>query len=114
MDETITAIVDELFEYIEDNFEPEDYESYDEMRDDIISQEDDIVEYCARNSQWADVEPENIMPIAADFMSMFEYDSKEILKRIKSYDTMVFYAYFTGFDTALDQFMSNLDDYDFC
>lgn len=108
------TIVDELFEYLEDNFEPEDYDSYDEMYDDIISQETDIVEYCANNNDWASVEPEDIMPIAAEFMSRMEYDRTEILKYIKSYDTMVLYAYFEGFDEAFGLFMSNLDDFDFC
>lgn len=112
---TLDTIVDELFEYIEDNFdEPENYDSYDELRDDILSQETEIVEYCANNSDWADVEPENILPLAAEFMSNMGYERKDILKHIKSYDTMVFYAYFQGFDAALAKFMSNYYDYDFC
>lgn len=111
---TLDIITDELFEYIEDNFdEPENYDSYDEMRDDILAQEYDICEYCANNNDWADCEPENILPIAAEFMSEMEYDRKDILKYIVSYDTMVLYAYFKGFDAALAKFMSNYDDYDF-
>jgi hypothetical protein len=112
--EAIDIIVSEIVDYLNDNFSADEYDSYEDMCDDIIAQETDIVEYCANASDWADTEPEDIMPLAAEFMSRMEYDRKEILKYIKSYNTMVVYAYLEGFDTAYAQFTSNFDEYDFC